>query len=121
MGGGGQKRTISAFLSFFLTRASLRSEEEKVAAEVFNEEVPRSSIHIEPKPAAENGDFFQSCPAIVLELTEQIRDDEKKDSDKAVAEGILWLVGDRCVARLEEEQGGDGLWYRARVRQGFEF
>jgi hypothetical protein len=96
-----------------------RSEEEKVAADVSAEEVPRTSIHIETKHATENSDLFQSYTPTVLEEVEQIMDDEQEDSDKVIAEGILWLVGDRCVARWEEEQGGDGLWYRAQVRESF--
>jgi len=90
-----------------------RSEDEKLAAEESNEGELRSSIYIEPKPATEDGDLFQSYPATILEGMEQIGDNEEEG--KALAEGVLWLVGDRCVARWEEEQGGDGLWYRAQV------
>ena len=54
---------------------------------------------------------------------EQIGDDEEEEEGKALAGGLLWLVGDRCVARWEEEQDGDGFWYRAQVGEGllFEF
>ena len=52
---------------------------------------------------------------------EQVGDDEEEDSGKVLAEGIVWVVGDRCVARWEEDQDGDGLWYRAQVGRGFEF
>ena len=95
-----------------------RSEEEKLAAEESNEGELRSSIHIEPKSATEDGDLFQSYPATILEGMEQIGDNEEEEEGKALAEGVLWLVGDRCVARWEEEQGGDGLWYRAQVCVG---
>ena len=95
-----------------------RSEDEKLAAEESNEGELRSSIYIEPKPATEDGDLFQSYPATILEGMEQIGDNEEEEEGKALAEGVLWLVGDRCVARWEEEQGGDGLWYRAQVCVG---
>ena len=90
-----------------------------MASEESTEGVLRPSTHTEPKPATEDSDLFQSYPATILEEREEIGDDEK-GSSKALAEGV-WLVGDRCVARWEEEQGGDGLWYRAQVGVGLWF
>ena len=81
---------------------------------------PEEDIGVEPS-ATENSDLFQSYPATVLEGQEQIREVEVEELDKSGVEDNLWIVGDRCVARWEEEQGGDGLWYRAQVGQELKF
>ena len=80
---------------------------------------PEEETGVEP-PVADNSDLFQSYPATILEGQDQIGEVEVDDLDKGGVDDNLWMVGDRCVARWEEEQGGDGLWYRARVGQGFE-
>ena len=87
-----------------------KSDEQKLSAEVGDEGELRS----QPQPATEHSDPFQSYPATRLEGLEQ-SSDEMEDLSKVPAEGIVWVVGDRCVARWEEDQDGDGLWYRAQV------
>ena len=77
------------------------------------------SIPIGSKPSGQDveDDLFQSYPATVLEGTAEHSAEGKDDQTEGHGEGVFWAAGDPCVARWEEEQDGDGLWYRAQVGQ----